>query len=182
MENLLETISLDMEEANDLAFKVQIEGATTPANVRLVCEGQDVSYMFKGHSSGDGVIEFTIPQMSNKIQEGLYMARVEVLVENRYFAPVQFQINFKKAVKVFAEAIRVNKPVLNSEVKVSAVAVQRTSPAAAKAQPAPKSVDTLTSKTPKKKLAESKGESTTFVDDSDSVKAIIRNALFSSKK
>lgn len=175
MENLLETISLDMEEANDLAFKVHVEGATGPATTRLVCEGADVSYMFKGRSTGDGVIEFTVPQMSNKIQEGTYMARVEVLVENRYFAPVQFQIHFKKAVKVFAEAIKVNKPVLTPEVKVSAVSVQKAPPApqpVAQKKPVP-SVQPQ----PKKEIVESK-----VIDDADSIRALIRDVLFSPKK
>lgn len=178
METLLETISLDMEEANDLAFKVHVEGATGPATTRLVCEGTDVSYMFRGRSTGEGVIEFTVPQMSNKIQEGTYMARVEVLVENRYFAPVQFQIHFKKAVKVFAEAVKVAKPVLTPEVKVSAVSVQRAQPQ----QPSPppvqkKPVLPAQPQQPKKSVVESK-----VIDDADSIRALIRDVLFAPKK
>lgn len=167
-----------MEEVNDLAFKVQVEGATGPATTRLVCEGADVSYMFKGRSTGDGVIEFTVPQMSNKIQEGTYMARVEVLVENRYFAPVQFQIHFKKAVKVFAEAIKVNKPILVPEVKVSAVSVQKAPPPTPPSTPIvqKKSVPNIPPQ-PRKQVVESK-----VIDDADSIRALIRDVLFNPKK
>jgi hypothetical protein len=124
MEQLTETITLDMEEANELAFKIQVEGASSPAKVRLVCESGDVSYMFNGKgTSEDGVVQFVIPQMKEKLSEGTYSAKVEVLIENRYFSPVQFQINFKKAMKVFAESIQV-KPIMSKpEIKVTASAL-----------------------------------------------------------
>jgi hypothetical protein len=52
---------------------------------------------------------------------------VEVLIENRYFAPVQFQIAFKKALKVMAESIQVKKKPSTQEFKVTAtpIAVQK---------------------------------------------------------
>lgn len=109
MESLSESVDLDMEESNELAFKIKVEGAaSTPAKVRLVCENGDMSYMFNGHSTGeDGIVQFVIPKMSDKLTEGEYLAKVEVLIENRYFSPVQFNINFKKAMKVMAEAVKI---------------------------------------------------------------------------
>lgn len=109
-EPLLETISLDLEESNELLFKVGIEGTETPAKVRLVVEGDVVSYMFDGYpTEQDGHVLFTIPRMDGKLDEETYVSRVEVLVENRYFAPVQFGVEFKKAVKVVAEVVSVPK-------------------------------------------------------------------------
>lgn len=128
MEQLTETVTLDMEEANELAFKIKVEGASTPAKVRLVCESPEVSYMFVGRGTGeDGVVQFVIPQMKGKLQEGTYAARVEVLIENRYFSPVQFQLNFKKTMQVFAESIQLVQPV-KPEIRVSAspIVVQQT--------------------------------------------------------
>lgn len=121
--SLKEVIEFDSEEAHSFLFKIQVEGNDiAPARVRLVCEGDDMSYMFNGHSSGqEGIVEFTIPVMKGKITEGAKPARVEVLIDNKYFAPVQFDINFKQPIKVFAEAV--NAPVLmhkKSEVKVTA--------------------------------------------------------------
>ncbi len=109
MESLTESVDLDMEESNELAFKIKVEGAaSSPAKVRLVCENGDMSYMFNGHStSEDGIVQFVIPKMSDKLTEGEYLAKVEVLIENRYFSPVQFNINFKKAMKVMAEAVKI---------------------------------------------------------------------------
>lgn len=121
MEQLLETVTLDVEEVNELAFKIQVEGATSPAKVRLVCEGADFSYMFMGKGTGeDGVVQFIIPQMKNKLQEGTYSARVEVLIDNRYFSPVQFNLNFKKTMQVFAEAVNVVHKSAKPDIKVTA--------------------------------------------------------------
>ena len=99
MEPLLETITLDPEDSNELLFKVRVEGVDqAPAQVRLVCESGDVSYMFNGRASGEeDIIAFNLPIMKDKIREGCYLSKVEVLIENKYFAPVSFQINFKKA-------------------------------------------------------------------------------------
>jgi hypothetical protein len=123
MENLLETVDLDIEESNELTFKIKLEGVgTNPVKVRLVCEDNEMAYMFNGYGTGeDGVVQFLLPQMKNKLSEGTHPARVEVLVDNRYFSPVQFQINFKKVVSVVAESMFVaSKPPTRQEIKVSA--------------------------------------------------------------
>jgi hypothetical protein len=124
MDKLLETVDLDMEESNELAFKVKVEGAAgNSAKVRLVCEDKNVSFMFEGTGTGEeGVVQFTIPRMVDKLLEGTYPARVEVLIENRYFAPVLFQIAFKKPMKVVAEAVIPKKR--SAEVSVSASPVR----------------------------------------------------------
>lgn len=111
MESLLETIDLDMEETSELLFKVRVEGIdSSPAKVRLVCEAGDMAYMFTGRPiNADGTVQFVIPTLKDRIKEGSYLSRVEVLVENRYFTPVQFNLKFKKAISVVAESIQVVK-------------------------------------------------------------------------
>lgn len=116
-----ETITLDLEEVNELLFKVVVEGTDpSPARIRLVCEGEnDFSYMFVGKPNKGDIVQFVIPSMSGKLKEGTYTSRVEVLVENRCFVPVEFDLNFKKTVKVVAEVYR---PVLPPPPKVSVTA------------------------------------------------------------
>lgn len=137
MDPLLETIDLDMEEANELLFKVKIEGADqAPVKVRMVCESGDVAFMFNGRTAGpDGLVSFNLPVMKDKLKEGMYQSRVEVLIENRYFAPVQFQVNFKKAVKVVAEAVNFAPRKVAPEIKVSAAPVVKPKPAPVVAAP-----------------------------------------------
>lgn len=125
MEPLTESIDLDIDESNELAFKIRMEGAaTSPAKVRLVCEGEDFSYMFNGYGTSEPeVVQFTLPQMSGKINEGTYQARVEVLVDNRYFAPLRFDINFKKTLRVVAESVKIVSKPKKHDVTVTALHV-----------------------------------------------------------
>jgi hypothetical protein len=140
MEQQSESVELDIEESNDLAFKINVEGASTPAKVRLVCEANDMSYMFKGYgTSEDGIVQFTIPRMTGVLKEGSYVARVEVLIENRYFSPVEFDIKFKKAMKVVAEAVkivpRIKEPTVSVTVEPIIVAKPKTQVAEATKKP-----------------------------------------------
>jgi hypothetical protein len=140
MEPFLETIDLDIEEASELLFKVKVEGVEpSPAKVRLVCESPEVALMFNGHPTQDeGVVQFLLPALKDKLKAGVYQSRVEVLIENRYFAPVQFNLNFKKAVTVVAEAVQVPQRKVVPQISVTAapVVVKRPTPAAPPA-PAP---------------------------------------------
>lgn len=140
MDPLLETIDLDVEEPSELLFRVKVEGAEqAPAKVRLVCESGDMAYMFNGRTAGpDGLVSFNLPVMKDKLKEGMYQSRVEVLIENRYFAPVQFQVNFKKAVKVVAESVNFVPRKVAPEIKVIAAPIVKPKPAPVVATPAAK--------------------------------------------
>lgn len=144
MEPLLETIDLDVEEAAELLFKVKVEGIEpAPAKVRLVCESGDMAYMFNGHPTPeDGVVQFLLPVLKDKLKEGLYQSRVEVLIENRYFAPVLFNINFKKAVRVVAEAVQVpqRRGVPQVSVTAAPIVVKKPAPVAPPPPPAPRPI------------------------------------------
>jgi hypothetical protein len=162
MEQLNETVTLDLEESNDLTFKIKMEGAAaSPAKVRLVCENNDFAYMFNGYGTGeDEVVQFTVPRMDKKISEGTYDARVEVLVDNRYFAPLQFQINFKKTLSVVAEAIQVVKKPAKPEITVTAYPVVTAKPTSSSSikfeqRPSPKQTvsETPAQKSPAEQLS-----------------------------
>lgn len=122
-EPMIETLELDIDENNELLFKVGIEGHVTgPAKVRLVCEADDVSYIFPGRPTEDGIVQFVLHKAAG-LKEGTYPAKVEVLLENRYFVPVMFNINLKRAVTVVAEAVQLPKPIKKQDIIVSAVPV-----------------------------------------------------------
>jgi len=125
VEPLLETIELASDESNELLFKVKVEGLDqAPTKIRLVCEAGDISYMFNGYPAGDDVVQFIIPAMNDKVlKEETLLSRVEVLIENRYFSPVQFQLRFKQPVRVVAEAIRMPARPVQPQVKVTATPI-----------------------------------------------------------
>ena len=103
----MEVIELDINESNELTFKVQIEGADNiPANIRLVCEAEEMDFVFKARPSREvNTFDFALPSMKSKLKEGTYKGRVEVLLENKYFSPIEFEMSFKQSVKVMAESI-----------------------------------------------------------------------------
>ena len=143
MEQFLETIDLDIEEANELLFKVKVQGIDqAPAKVRLVIEeGSETALMFNGNPTPDeGVVQFLLPPLKNKLNEGQYVSCVEVLIENRYFAPVRFNINLKQAIKVVAEAVRLPEKRIVPKVSVTAsapVVVRKSSPVVTISEPKP---------------------------------------------
>ena len=184
MESLSESVELDMEESNELAFKIKVEGAaSSPAKVRLVCENGDMSYMFNGHGTGeDGVVQFVIPKMSDKLKEGEYLAKVEVLIENRYFSPVQFNINFKKAMKVMAEAVKIvpraaSTPTMTVTAKPVVIVKPKAEPKPIVVAEAPvvQKASTL------KETYDSKKTSSKPVIDEQSIRAIAREFIRSTR-
>lgn len=126
-ELLVETIELDTDESNELLFKINIEGHVAgPTKIRLVCESEDMSYMFPGRQSEEkGLVQFIVHKAAG-LKEGTYPARIEVLVENRFFVPVNFNIEMKKTVTVVAEAIKLVKR--EQEVRVTASPVIKKKP------------------------------------------------------
>lgn len=123
---ILEPILLDLEEENQLLFHINVEGTTSPApaKVRLLCHNGDVSYVFNGtRTIEEGIVSFTVPKMLNVVKEGTYGCEVEVLIENRYFAPISFDVEFVKSMEVVAEAISVSRVQEKPTMKISAAPI-----------------------------------------------------------
>jgi hypothetical protein len=138
----MDQIEIDIDEASELLFKVQIEGTETPAKTRLVCEGKDMGFLFSGGFTNDpGVVQFVIPCMKGKISEGEYNAKLEVLIENRCFSPVEFRLKFKKQVTVQAESLShaVTKKLVH-EIKPTASLVEVRKPQTLKEKLAQKKI------------------------------------------
>lgn len=111
MNDELETIELDLEENNDLSFKVSIQGATQkPSAFRLICEADEMSFGFNGKVDDEGNVAFVIPAMKKHLShESIYSCAVEVLIEGRFFRPIKFDVKFKQPMKCVVESINVKK-------------------------------------------------------------------------
>ncbi len=106
-------VEFKLDEHHELAFTVDITGNTkvdsTP-QIRFVCEGPDkVLYSFEGVYSKDSQVEIEIPPMKGKISEGVYSSRLEVILEDRYFVPLELEVNFTQPTSVVAEIIQVKE-------------------------------------------------------------------------
>lgn len=124
-------IEIDIDESSELLFKVQVEGTEVPAKTRLVCEGKDMGYTFSGTFTDEpGVVQFVIPNMKGKISEGIYNTKLEVLIENRCFSPVEFKLKFKREVSVVAESLShaVTKKITTDIKPVASLVEVRKSP------------------------------------------------------
>lgn len=117
-------IYLDTE--NELKFTVAIEGAHE-AQVRsqFILEGpKGINLCFEGRPHGDE-IAVDVPSLKGMLREGLYNTRLEVIVDDRVFTPLQMQANLKPAIKVEA-VVRTAQKV--SGPMVSATVVSRPKP------------------------------------------------------
>jgi hypothetical protein len=128
----MEILDLKLDESNELVFNVLIEGDVSSAqSVRLICDFDGISYIFKGLKHENNEIKFDIPTMKKAlgVQENKeYTSKLEVIIENKVFTPLQFGIRFKESIKVFAEiAVNSNKQKIseiNTNLKNENIKVQ----------------------------------------------------------
>lgn len=109
-----------LDTDNELKFTVAIEGAHE-ASVRsqFILEGpKGMNLCFEGRPNGSE-IAVDVPSLKGMLREGLYNTRLEVIVDDRVFTPLQMQANLKPAIKVEAvvrTAQRVAGPVVTATV------------------------------------------------------------------
>lgn len=125
----LENFTMDLEENSELFFKLRVKGSDKESKVRLVIEGKDCSYLFTGKETNEeDIYRFPVPAMIAKgLDEGIYKSKVEVIVEGRYFAPIEYESTFKRTIRVEAVAMKSSKTVL-AEDKSDAIVVVSSGP------------------------------------------------------
>ena len=108
----MEKIDLDLDNENEMVFRVQIQG-TRPGQplCRLMIENNDITHTITGDFLKNNEVAILIPPMKGLVSEGTYDSYLEVLVDDRVFIPLEMQINFEESVMVVAETIsRKSKP------------------------------------------------------------------------
>ncbi len=105
-------VELNLEESSELRFKVKVVGMEEAPQYRFICENSNepIDFMFKGVEEEDDQICISIPAMEGKIKPGTrFNGRLEALVENRRFVPLELSLVFKAPSKVVAESLEVKK-------------------------------------------------------------------------
>lgn len=142
-------IALYLDQDNELRFNVAIEGSKPGSpKYRLAFEGRNFNYSFSGKQTAPGEVSFIVPAMKNLMKEGNYHAELEVMIDDRYFAPLTFDATFKESVRVTAEAVNlptVKKPAVSASIITSSPAstksvLESTAPVRA-AQPASRKLE-----------------------------------------
>ena len=101
-----------LDEENELRFNVSAEGTDATASVksRMVLESSKMDLVFAGTSLVGGEVSVIVPTLKGILNEGIYNTRLEVIIDDRIFVPLQLTANFKPSVKVVAEAVAPRRP------------------------------------------------------------------------
>jgi hypothetical protein len=117
-----ENLNIRLDESNELLFEIDVEGTLSrPSDIRFVISAAaDLSYMIKGRIDEQGRIRVVVPPLEGKIKEGLHDSTLEILIDGKYFTPIEFSTQFKKSVNVVVEQKK-NMPKINIGVKVLSI-------------------------------------------------------------
>ncbi len=103
-----ENIKINLTEKTELTFTVQIEAPelSKPEFRFVICESDDDAHMFAGRSSSDGEINVIVPPMKQRLSEGTYNARLEVVINDKYFVPLELGVEFAQPIHVQVESVK----------------------------------------------------------------------------
>ena len=118
-------MKLSLDRENILEFNVDIQGyantSTTKApKVRMILEQKNMGFCMVA-TKEDKTYSVVIPEMKNIMESGMCEARMEVIIENKYFVPWESQIEFDKEVKVEAAPIVRKEPQPDLSVQVKPI-------------------------------------------------------------
>jgi len=121
----MSSIDLLLDEENELTFALKIEG-TRPATAqcRLVLENKDMSLIFNSDTYNGEEVSIVLPPLNHVLKEGQYNMSLEVIVEDKFFKPLELVGNFEKSISIVAEAVTKKKEILKPQVKLSNVKVK----------------------------------------------------------
>lgn len=119
-------LSLHLDKPNEIVLKVEIacsEPVEASPDIRLVCESNDVMYSFRGSYNETGDVEIAIPAMKGRLTEGTYDSKLEVIIQDKIFHPLEIGLKFVESVKVTAEIV--SKPVEKKTNTIKASIVKK---------------------------------------------------------
>ncbi len=174
----MEDIKLSLDRENILEFNVDIQGyANTSTNktpqVRMVLEQKNIGFCMSAKKE-DKSYSVIIPEMKNILEAGVCDARMEVIIENKYFVPWESKIEFDREVKVEAAPVVKKEPHPNVSVQVKPIIKEEPKPEPAKPVvkedtiPKPKKrngIQLIVDNKPKKKIRKESRSVNTIIND-----------------
>ena len=127
-------MKLSLDRENILEFNVDIQGyANTSTSkepqVRLFLEQKNIGFCMAAKKDNK-TYSVVIPEMKDIMESGICDARMEVIIDNKYFVPWESKIEFDREVKV--EAAPVVKKELQPDVSVKVRPIIKEEPKPAK--------------------------------------------------
>ena len=122
----MSNIDLLLDEENELTFALKIEG-TRPATAkcRLILENRGMSLAFDSEPYDAEEVSVVLPPLGHVIKEGEYNMNLEVIVDDKFFKPLEMVGNFEKSISIVAEKVEKKKPLLKPQVSLSNVTVRK---------------------------------------------------------
>ena len=128
----MDNMKLSLDRENVLEFNVDIQGyantsTTNPPQVRLFLEQKNIGFCMSAKKDNK-TYSVVIPEMKNVIEAGVCDARMEVIIDNKFFVPWESQIEFDREVKVEAAPIIRETPQPDVSVQVKPVIKEESEP------------------------------------------------------
>lgn len=116
-------INLNLNEENELAFKISIEGSSsdiesTKPKFRFVVteQGKENGVFYPAVEGDDGFVTARLPDNGLFSEKKNYLGKLEVFLGNHYFVPTEVDIEFIKPLKVEG-AVVTNKKDGNTSIR-----------------------------------------------------------------
>lgn len=113
-------LTLNLNEQNELAFKLSIEGSSedvdsTQPNIRFLVRenGRDTGWIYGAKKGGDGFVVVNINDSGLFTEGKTYTGKLEVILGNHYFVPTEVELEFIQPSKVEAAVVTVNRSKIN---------------------------------------------------------------------
>ena len=174
----MEDMKLSLDRENILEFNVDIQGyANTSTSkepqVRLFLEQKNIGFCMPAKKDNK-TYSVIIPEMKNIMESGSCDARMEVIIDNKYFVPWESKIEFDREVKVEAAPVIREESKPNVSVQVKPLIKEEPKPEPAKpvireeAPPKPKKkapLQLIVDNKPKKKIKKESASIDSIIDD-----------------
>ena len=129
----MEDMKLSLDRENILEFNVDIQGyANTSTSkepqVRLFLEQKNIGFCMAAKKDNK-TYSVVIPEMKDIMESGICDARMEVIIDNKYFVPWESKIEFDREVKVEAAPVIKKEPQPDVSVQVRPIIKEEPEPA-----------------------------------------------------
>lgn len=114
---------LELNEASEVDFGIEIHGTTeATSEIRFIIEGPQYGILCRCTDT-NGVITASIPKLKGILPAGTFDARLEVVVDGKFFTPLKESIEFKPMVEFDIHSAKA-KPVTDLKVETKNVTVR----------------------------------------------------------
>ena len=103
----MSSFDIYLDDDNEVRFGVNVEGTERhDVKCRMLMEATNsMSLFFPGSQVSDGEVQVIIPSLKNILKEGTYPVKLEVIIDDRIFTPLEMSMNVRPSVRVTAEAV-----------------------------------------------------------------------------